>query len=294
MNSSQDLLSLTAFISALFHAVVILGISFKLPEIAAVENTDNTLDVVLINSANNETPTDAQTVSTADNQGGGRDDQEATSPLPYKPVNVAPIESIKLTADQELQTTLSPDKLITALESEMAVAPKNPDKTRLKVEQQQRGEDKITTKSVRQLERERLIAKLQQNWQDYQKKPRKEFLSPTTKRNEAARYLDEWRKRVEQVGNANYPIQAKAKSLSGSLIITVELNRNGTISSIAVIKPSPHKVLNDAALRFVRDASPYASFPEYLDKSIDLLVITRAFHFLGNNRLSSTDASSQR
>jgi protein TonB len=293
MNSSQDLLSLTAFLSALFHAVIILGVSFKLPEIASIENTDNTLDVVLINQANNEAPDDAETVSTNDNQGGGLDEQEASSPLPYKPVNVAPIESIKLTADQEKQTTLEPDKLVAALESDVAVTPQKPEKTRLKVEQQESGEDKISTKSVRQLERERLIAKLQQNWQDYQKKPRKEFLSPTTKKNEAARYLDQWRKKVEQVGNANYPIQAKAQALSGSLILSVELNRNGTISSIAILKPSPHKVLNDAALRFVRDASPYASFPEEIDPDTDILVITRAFHFLGNNRMSSTDASSQ-
>ncbi len=293
MNPSNDLLSLTAFVSALCHAVIILGISFKLPDIANVENTDNTLDVVLINNANNETPEEAETVSVTDNEGGGLDELEATSPLPYKPVNVAPIESIKLTADQETQTSLAPDELITASSSEISIAPERPEDTRLKVEEQQTGDDKITTKSVRQLERERLIAKLQESWQNYQQKPRKEFLSPSTKQNEAAEYLEAWRKKVEQVGNANYPIQAKANALSGSLILSVELNRNGTISTITVIKPAPHKILNDAALRFVRDASPYASFPDQIDPRTDILVITRAFHFLGNNRLTSTDASSQ-
>lgn len=229
-----------------------------------------------------------------DNAGGGLDELEATSPLPYKPVEVAPIESVQLTADQKPETTVAPDELITASVGTVTVAPEAPEQDSLKVLDEKTGDDKITTKSVRQLERERLIAKLQQNWQNYQQRPRKEFLSPNTKQNEAAQYLENWRERVEQLGNANYPIQAKANSLSGSLILSVEINRNGTISSITIIKPSTHKILNDAAVRFVRDASPYDSFPEEIDPRTDILVITRAFHFLGNNRLTSTDASSQR
>jgi len=60
MKDNQDLISATAFISALVHAVLILGVSFKLPDLAARSNTDNTLDVVLLNSTNNEKPKDAE------------------------------------------------------------------------------------------------------------------------------------------------------------------------------------------------------------------------------------------
>lgn len=87
MNNSRDLLSITAFFSALLHAVFILGISFKLPDIAARANTDNTLDVVLLNQNNNEEPDEAETVSTRNNLGGGTDDKEASTPEVYKPVN---------------------------------------------------------------------------------------------------------------------------------------------------------------------------------------------------------------
>jgi len=293
MNGNQDLISVTAFFSALCHAIVILGISFKLPDIAAVENTDNTLDVVLVNSSNNEAPTDAETVSNTDNQGGGRDEKEASTPIPYKPVNASPVESIKMTAEVKTRTTLAPDQLVTGTQSAVQIERSKPDENAVKIEQQQTGRDKITTKSQRQLERERLIAKINQSIEDYQKRPTKEYLSPTTAKHEAAKYLDDWRKRVEVVGNANYPVQAKAKSLSGTLILTVEINRNGTIHSIQVNNPSPHKILNDSAMRFVRDASPFSSFPDEIDSNTDILVITRAFHFLSNNRLSSSDASSQ-
>ncbi len=295
MNENQDLISVTAFLSMLFHAVIILGISFKLPDIAARTNTDNTLDVVLINTSNNEVNDNAETVSVKDNTGGGLDDKEASSPIPFEAVTPSPIQTIQKTANQEQTNRLSPDQLITSTEGAISVRRTTPDKTKLKNQEKQVGPDKISTKSKRQLERERLIAKINQNWEDYQKRPKKEFLSPSTKAHGAAEYLDAWRKSVVATGNANYPIQAKAKGLTGTLILTVEINKNGTINAINVNSPSKHKLLNDAALRFVRDASPFAAFPdEEFFKPVDILVITRAFHFLPSNRVTSTAISRPR
>lgn len=293
MNPNQDLLSVTAFFSALFHAVLILGVSFQFPDIAETPNIDNTLDVVLVNKSNNETPTNATTISSSDNQGGGKDDREASSPVPYKPVAKSPIESKKLTAEQKTVRSIAPDQLITGKGSTLTVKREALNKDQLKYKIKRQGRDKITTKSRRELERERLIAKINQSMEDYNKRPNKVFLSPTTAQHEAAKYLDDWRRKVEIVGNANYPVQARTQSLAGTLILTVEINRNGTIHSIQVNNPSPHKILNDSAVRFVRDASPFAYFPNEIDPNTDILVITRAFHFLSNNRMSSSDASSQ-
>ena len=294
MDQNQDLLSVTAFFSALVHAIIILGISFKLPDIKALENTDNTLDVVLINTPNDEVPVESDTVSTSDNLGGGEDDKEASSPIPYQVVTPSPVQSIKKTATQESNNTKTPDQFITAQTAKVAINKKPQQETKLQSKPKTTGEDRVTTKTQRQLERERLVAKLSQSFEDYSKRPKKEFLSPTTSKHEAAKYLDDWRKKVVAVGNANYPIQAKAKGIYGTLILTVEINRNGTIAAIQINNPSPHKILNDAAMRFVRNASPFDSFPDSINVDTDILVITRAFHFLENNRLSSSDASSQR
>lgn len=292
MTPERDVLSVTAFFSVMLHIAIILGISFKLPDIRALQNTDNTLDVVLINSTNNETPVEAETISTNDNAGGGLDEQEASSPIPYETVDPSEVQSIKKVANQQESTLVAPDKLITAQQSDgITVQKETPVEDVLENAQETVGPDAITTKSERQLERERLIAKLAQSFEDYQKKPNKEFLSPSTSKHEAAQYLDEWRKRIEITGNANYPVQAKARELSGTLILTVEINRNGTIANIQINNPSPHKLLNDAAVRFVRDSAPFATFPDQIDKETDILVITRAFHFLKNNQLTSSNVS---
>lgn len=279
----------------LFHAVIILGISFKLPDISARSNTDNSLDVVLINASNDEVNEAAEMVSTADNSGGGIDEKEASSPIPYEALTPSPVQTIQKTTNQEQTNRLTPDQLVTSTDGSVQVTRTTPDKTKLKNKDKQRGPDKISTKSKRQLERERLIAKINQSWDKYQKRPKKEFLSPSTKAHGAAKYLDDWRKRVVNIGNADYPIQAKAKGLTGTLILTVEINSNGTINAININKRSKHKTLNDAALRFVRDASPFAAFPdEDFFKPIDILVITRAFHFLPSNRVTSTAISQPR
>jgi len=125
MTHNKDLLSITAFFSALMHAVVILGISFKLPDIKALTNTDNTLDVVLINTANNEKPEDAEIVSTNNNAGGGNDDREASSPIPYEAVKPSEVQSIKKVANQQATNVISPDQYITAQTGEVALQKKN-------------------------------------------------------------------------------------------------------------------------------------------------------------------------
>lgn len=294
MNPSNDLLSITGFLSVLMHAVIILGVSFKIPDTANIENSDNTLDVVLVTNTNNITPVSAETVSLNDNEGGGLDEESPSAPRIYKRVNEAPIESRKLIAEANMNTVIEPKQVITNKDSDLMVTKVTPKNEALKSDNPLTGTDKVSTQAKRRLEKKRLIAKLQKDWQDYQQRPRKEYLSPTTKKNEAANYLESWRKKVEQVGNANYPEQARINRLNGTLILSVELNRNGTISSLDILKPSRHKILNDAAIRFVRNASPYASFPDEMNSEIDIIVITRTFHFLENNSLTSTDAASQR
>jgi len=293
-NSSNDLISVTAFISALLHAVIILGISFKLPEIGARPSTDNTLDVILLNSSNSDEPVDAELISSSDNAGGGEDDREAESPIPWKAVTPSPIQSVQKSAEQSPRSSLTPDQFITAKDGEIKVQRLNPELTKLESKPAVKGKDKFNTNAI-QLERERLLAKISREQLEYNKRPKKEFLSPTTKAHGAAKYLDNWKKRVVRVGNANYPVQIKAKRLHDTLILSIEINRNGTIADINILAPSKHKLLNDAAVRIIRDASPFEAFPdEEFFRETDILVITRSIHFLPDYRFASTAAKQGR
>ena len=54
-----------------------------------------------------------------------------------------------------------------------------------------------------------------------------------------------------------------------------------------MLDPSGHKVLDDAAVRIVQLAAPYAPFPPEMAKSTDVLEIIRTWQFRKNRYSSS-------
>lgn len=290
MNHHYDLLSITAFFSGLVHAVFILGVGFSPSDVINPNNIEHTLDIALIKKPNNDKPLEAKTIATHDNAGGGVHDHDASSsPVLLETIISSPIESIKMITRHHNVNTTTPNKLINRHNSEIKVIAEPLEESHPKLIKSTVGTNVLTTEALRQLEKERLIAKLNKSIEDYHKRPKKEFLSPTTKQHEAAEYLERWRRKVVATGNANYPVQAIKQSLHGSLILTVEIKRDGSLHAIHINRPSAHKILDDAAVWFVRDAAPFGVFPENINKNTDILVVTRSFKFLKNNRLIDSD-----
>ena len=53
-----------------------------------------------------------------------------------------------------------------------------------------------------------------------------------------AAYMVEWRRKVERVGNLNYPDEAARLGLSGNLLLEVALNPDGTVADIELRRSS--------------------------------------------------------
>jgi len=92
-------------------------------------------------------------------------------------------------------------------------------------------------------------------------------------------YMDAWRAKVERVGNLNYPEMAKRQNIAGSLVLDVAINPDGTVNAIQVLRTSGHKILDDAAVRIVELAAPYAPLPPDMRADTDILHITRTWKF---------------
>jgi protein TonB len=290
LSLERDRLGITGFFSALIHVTIILGVSFSLPQ-STLDDGENTIDIVLLNNPNKETPEDAEFFSQSDSQGGGTGEEIATSPLPWKAVPVEDNQEVSHTPKPPPEDANQTEAILT---SEVADAANTPLADPLEEPDQpvrETGSDEIDTNDGVRSERERLIAQLNDKWQEYQKRPRRMYLSPTTRMHDAAIYMDKWRSRVEQVGNLNFPEQAKANNLTGSLILEVAINPDGSINQLRIIEPSQYKLLDDAALRFVRLAAPFETFPEEIRETTDILHITRSFHFLEDNRVISSVAA---
>ncbi len=110
------------------------------------------------------------------------------------------------------------------------------------------------------------------------KRPRRKFISATTKEYKYAAYMEAWRSKVERVGNINYPEQARKQGLSGSLILDVALNPDGSINEITIRRSSGKKILDDAAIRI----APYGAFPQHIKDETDILHIMRTWQFINN------------
>ena len=135
----------------------------------------------------------------------------------------------------------------------------------------------------RSVEIANLSAEIDRSLQAYAERLRHRYISSRAREYRDAAYLDAWRAKVERIGNLNYPEEAKRRGISGSLILDVAINADGTVHSITVLRSSGKKILDDAAIRIVRLAAPFAPFPEELRKDTDVLHITRTWQFLDDN-----------
>ncbi|SEM26436.1 protein TonB [Luteibacter sp. UNCMF331Sha3.1] len=278
--TGADLFGATLLFSLLLHGVVILGITFEMekprPSVPA-------LDVTLVDVANQEQPDKADFLAQANNAGGGDQDKAAR---PSEPVSgLLPTPNATGAAEpKEAQAPApreaSPDQLLTSTgETTFAV-----DTTRQQTAQKERPAPVSDEEVQRRMEMARLAAEVREQSQAYAKRPKKKFISSNTREYVYAAYMKGWVGRVERVGNLNYPDEARRQGVYGELVLTVGLNRDGSIKSMDVIKSSGHKLLDDAAQRIVRLAAPFPALPA--DKTrVDELYITRTWQFLPGNVL---------
>jgi len=275
-----DRMGLTAFGSVLFHMIVVLGISFTVPSV----NSDGplpTLEITLVNSRSDKQPDEADFLAQANQEGGGEHDKAtiARSPLPVakRSETSAPIPVAKLAADPvPPQPTPAPILLTQQKDPSPKVAMRDARESRPPEKTNRPG---LVQDPQQSPDRAQLSAEISRFWEEYQKRPRRKFLSARTREYKYARYMEAWRIKVERVGNINYPKQARMQHLNGQVVLDVEINPDGSIRAVSVVRPSGHKVLDDAAVRSVRLAGPYDAFPPEIRKEVDILHITRTWQY---------------
>ena len=124
----------------------------------------------------------------------------------------------------------------------------------------------------------RLQAQIDRQIEEYQKRPRKKFIGANAAEYRFAQYEEDWRVKIERVGTINYPAEARGK-IYGNLRLTVTIRPDGNVESIELDRSSGLKVLDAAAFKIVRMATPFAAFPPDIRRDTDLLVITRTWFF---------------
>jgi protein TonB len=263
-------------ISIAFHAVL-MAVHFQMPDPLHWKSNAQPLEVVLVNAKTRERPSRAELLAQSNLDRGGNVDERrrARTPLPVtEPKNPGKDLAAAQRRAKELQVQQR-EILAQTRESERR-APKA-------AEQPSPNEDPAGQTSGRDLAdlalaAMRLQAQIDRRIDEYQKRPRKQFIGASAAEYRFAQYEDEWRVRVERIGTLNFPTEARGK-LYGNLRLTVTIRPNGSVESIELDRSSGLKVLDAAAFRIVRMAAPFAEFPPDIRRDTDLLVITRTWFF---------------
>lgn len=282
MDPSRRTLSVALGLSLVLHAIL-LSIHFKLPE-ALNKATERALDVILVNSRSASKPTHVQAKAQVHLDGGGNTDEDrrAKTPLPVAPQAQAGTE---LTEARKRLTELEAQQqqMLTSLRSQKAVVnePKRNDPAATP-QPTASGLD-LANQALALL---RLEGQIARNVEEYNKRPRKKNIGARVEEYRFAQYIEDWRQKVERIGNLNYPEAAKGR-LYGNLLLTVVIRADGNLERVDIDRSSGHKVLDDAAKRIVQMAAPYSAFPEAIRRDTDILEISRTWSFTTADRLHS-------
>jgi protein TonB len=282
LTGPDRLLGLAIGASILVHGIV-LAIHFKVPERLLRQVSESRLEVVLVNAKTRERPARADVLAQANLDRGGNVDEARRAKTPL-PVTEPRKPGRDLAAAQRRVRELEAKQhelLARAREARANAARQAPETPPAEtVPPQPNGRD-LADLSLAAM---RLQAQIARQIEHYQKRPRKKFIGAAAAEYRFAQYEEDWRAKVERWGTVNYPAQARGK-LYGNLRLTVTLRPDGTVAAIDLDRSSGLKVLDNAAFKIVRMASPFAPFPPDIRRDTDLLIITRTWFFGQGNKL---------
>jgi len=124
-----------------------------------------------------------------------------------------------------------------------------------------------------------LVREIHNRPKGFATRPRKKFISANTKEYAYAAYMRDWVDRIERVGNLNYPQQLREQHVHGDVILTVGLNRDGSLHDVDVTKSSGYDVIDKAAIAIVKLCAPFPPLPTDSKEEVDILYITRTWQF---------------
>jgi protein TonB len=271
-----------ALLAALvLHAALILGVSFTAVQ---KEYRAPQIEVTLATRSSDFAPEDARLMAQANQVGSGdQAELEAVTSREQRPTADTAAQQQLPHGAREEESMASRRLLATRTRRDNKVNPRS-------LEQEQRAAlPKGISPEVDRINQQlaSLQAELDEHTRTYADRPRvRRLTAASAKQAVDAAYLLDWRQRLEAVGNRYYPEASVRYGIYGDLRLLVVINYDGGLEDIRVLSSSGYAVLDEAAIKIVRMAAPFAPFPPELRATTDKLEIIRTWQFQ-ENQLSS-------
>lgn len=280
-----DRLGFTLFLAALVHLALILGVGFSFTKPTEIRRT---MEITLATFKSEKAPEKADFQAQENQQGSGTLDKKAVPTT----TEVAPFQDSKV--NKVTPPPAARPEVPVPAQAKSAVTTQAPKAQKVQAQPRESKPQPKPKAAVPEFDSSQLSsqiasleAELSNEQQKYAKRPRIHRLNAaSTMRDKGAWYKEEWRKKVERVGNLNYPDEARRQQIYGSLRMMVSINRDGSLFEVLVLESSGQPLLDQAAQRIVRLAAPFAPFTGDLAE-FDRLEIIRTWRFARGDRLSS-------
>lgn len=279
----RDRLSFALFLAISVHAAIILGVGFVWN---AQRDRAPAIEITLAQHEDAVAPDKADFLAQANQQGSG-DDAEVQERTTSEEAAFHEDVFREVRADvtpREAREAPDPHAVVTTRVARDEKASTTP------VERETPAPETPQNRPVLNLSPDiaSIEARIDEEEQMRARGPRVRRLTSVSARSTVdAYYLQSWRRKVEAVGNLNYPDEARRDHLYGSLRLLVAITPDGGLKEVRVLDSSGHKVLDDAAVRIVKLAAPFAPFPEAMRADTDVLEIIRTWQFRKNRYSSS-------
>jgi periplasmic protein TonB len=275
---SLSTLQIALGVSLVFHAAV-LTLRIVDPEGFNRVFQDTPLEVVLVNARSNERPDRAQAIAQSNLAGGGEAEKgRATSPLPPSALtsigDAAEDEQQKIEQMQEQQMLM-----LAQIKRTLAAMPPSDPKLARNNPQAAAREDKR-----RHLVK--MLAEIERRISEENARPKKRYISPSTREEVYAIYYDTLRRKIEDRGTHNFP-ELAGRKLYGELTMAITVNHDGRIVDTEVVQTSGNHVLDRRATSIARAAGPFGKFNSALRQKADLLVMVALFKFTRDDTLET-------
>ncbi len=277
---ARERLAVTLSFALLIHGLIVFGIGFDYDDELPID-LPITMEVTLVTEPTEQAPDKADFLAQSNQEGGGESAAVSTKPSRNDIASQADVASETALVNSLADVLPSPEQRAAEVLTAQA---KEPDSQAQKKKQEERPWNRLSGANLfsQSLKSARYGARTEREQELRTRNPRHKFISARTREYKYASYLESWHAKVVRIGNINYPEEAKTKNLSGSLLLDVALNQDGTIYELKLLRSSGSDTLDNAAKKIVRLAGPFAPLPLDISKDTDVLHIIRTWQFLND------------
>ena len=262
-----DRLPAMLFLAALFHGILILGISFSPALLDDVADAIS-LEVTIVANPDQriDRPDDAEYLAQASQQGGNTTEQvRPSAPARTSSPIDNPGETTGDAFDQTYDRERSTDEQLVTQQDQSRKLPDDPRVDPSREESVALALERGSEATLPLPEDDRATLEIHDD------DPRQLVVSADTREARVAGYLDNWKRRIEAVGNEYFPQVPGLDGVEGSPTLEVAIHANGELAEVVIRRSSGSTVLDKAALDILRRASPFDPFPAELRDDYDTL-----------------------